>query len=137
MSQAIAYSHSFPLPWDVNREDRQKLKVWLMWVMLVVLAVGLPMPWLPVPEVERQDLETLPPQLARILQEKPKPVIPPPPPTSNNQRFHRQPLESPLSGTTPQLFSVSVATIFSSFVVCITASGGNPWSASIVSRRSL
>ncbi|MCZ6712297.1 MAG: AgmX/PglI C-terminal domain-containing protein [Gammaproteobacteria bacterium] len=80
MSQAIAYSHPFPLPWDINREDRKKLKAWLMWVLLAMFIVGGPMPWLPVPEVERKDLETLPPQLARILQEKPKPVIPPPPP---------------------------------------------------------
>ena len=80
MSQAIAYSHPFPLPWDINREDRKKLKAWLMWVLLALFIVGGPMPWLPVPEVERKDLETLPPQLARILQEKPKPVIPPPPP---------------------------------------------------------
>ena len=79
MTHAIAYSHSFPLPWDVNREDRKKLQAWLMWVLLGVLIVGVPMPWLPMPEIEREELEQLPPQLARIL-EKIEPVIPPPPP---------------------------------------------------------
>ena len=80
MTHAIAYSHSFPLPWDVGREDRKKLQAWLMWVLLGVFIVGAPMPWLPLPEIEREELEQLPPQLARILMEKVEPVIPPPPP---------------------------------------------------------
>ncbi|MCZ6655714.1 MAG: AgmX/PglI C-terminal domain-containing protein [Gammaproteobacteria bacterium] len=80
MTHAIAYSHSFPLPWDVGREDRKKLQAWLMWVLLGVFIVGVPMPWLPLPEIEREELERLPPQLARILLEKVEPVIPPPPP---------------------------------------------------------
>ncbi len=79
MTHAIAYSHSFPLPWDVGREDRKKLQAWLMWVLLGVFIVGVPMPWLPMPEIQREELEQLPPQLARIL-EKVEPVIPPPPP---------------------------------------------------------
>ncbi len=79
MTHAIAYSHSFPLPWDVGREDRKKLQAWLMWVLLGVFIVGVPMPWLPLPEIQREELEQLPPQLARIL-EKVEPVIPPPPP---------------------------------------------------------
>lgn len=92
MSHAIAYySHPFPLPWDINREDRKKLKAWLLWVLLALFIVGGPMPWLPVPEVERKDLETLPPQLARILQEKPEPVIPPPPPPPPEVKEEAQP----------------------------------------------
>ena len=38
------------------------------------------MPWLVLPEIEREELEALPPQLARIVLEKPKPKPPPPPP---------------------------------------------------------
>lgn len=101
MSQAIAYSHPFPLPWDINREDRKKLKAWLMWVLLALFIVGGPMPWLPVPEVERKDLETLPPQLARILQEKPKPVIPPPPPPPEVKEEAPKPEEKPVPKEEP------------------------------------
>jgi outer membrane biosynthesis protein TonB len=46
-----------------------------------LLLVGLPMPFLTLPEVDREELEQLPPQLARIMLDKPKPKpIPPPPP---------------------------------------------------------
>jgi protein TonB len=41
---------------------------------------GLIVPWLTLPEVKREDLERIPPQLARIVREKPPVVIPPPPP---------------------------------------------------------
>lgn len=70
----------FNLPWDQNRQDRRNLRKWLTIIMLVVFTLGVAMPWLPVPEVDRQELEELPPQLARIMLEKPEPVIPPPPP---------------------------------------------------------
>lgn len=76
----LVYVHEFNLPWDLNREDIRKFRRWLT-IMLVTIAIGgLVIPWLPVPEVEREKLEELPPQLARILQEKRAPVPPPPPP---------------------------------------------------------
>jgi protein TonB len=50
-------------------------------ICLASIAVaGLLLPLLPVPEVEREDLEQLPAQLARIVLEKSVHVIPPPPP---------------------------------------------------------
>lgn len=70
----------FNLPWDLDRQDRRTLRKWLTVFMAVILIFGVAMPWLPVPEVDRQELEELPPQLARIMLEKPEPVIPPPPP---------------------------------------------------------
>jgi periplasmic protein TonB len=42
-------------------------------------------PLLTLPEVEREALEELPPQLARIVLEKPAPVIPPPPPVVKDE----------------------------------------------------
>jgi periplasmic protein TonB len=76
----IAYAPQFDLPWDINREDARKFNRWLMICVLSIAVGGIVIPWLPVPETDRETLEELPPQLARIVLEKPKPVIPPPPP---------------------------------------------------------
>ena len=48
-------------------------------VLTIVVGGGI-IPWLPVPEADRQELEALPPALARIVLEKPEPAPPPPPP---------------------------------------------------------
>lgn len=80
MSTMIAKVHDFDLPWDNQRSDRKVLKSWMVICLGVLLVVGLPMPFLTLPEVEREELEALPPQLARIVMEQPKPKPPPPPP---------------------------------------------------------
>jgi outer membrane biosynthesis protein TonB len=80
MPRAVVAAPEFALPWDNHSRDRRSLNRWLKICFLVLLVIGLPMPWLSLPEVERRELEELPPQLARIVLEKPKPAIPPPPP---------------------------------------------------------
>jgi outer membrane biosynthesis protein TonB len=75
-----AYIWDFALPWETGREDVKRLQRYLLICVALVVVLGGVIPWLPVPEVERVELEELPPQLARILLEKPKPVPPPPPP---------------------------------------------------------
>ena len=80
MSTMMAKVHDFDLPWDNQRSDRKVLKSWMVICLGVLLVVGLPMPFLTLPEVEREELEALPPQLARIVMEQPKPKPPPPPP---------------------------------------------------------
>ena len=80
-AQALtAFVHDFDLPWDSDRADRKSLRLWMRWCVGMVLVMGIVLPLLPVPEVEREELEALPPQLARIVLEKPKPVPPPPVP---------------------------------------------------------
>ena len=81
MSQVpFAVVRDFALPWEGKRADREALKKWLSVCFGILLVVGLPMPWLILPEVERSELEELPPTLAKVVLEKPKPRIPPPPP---------------------------------------------------------
>ena len=75
----IYHPGGFSLPWDVGGEDRQRFKRWLTICLLLVSVSGAVMPFLPVPEVSREEQESLPPQLARIVMERPKPVFPPPP----------------------------------------------------------
>jgi len=80
MTVMMARVQDFALPWEHARPDRQRLKYWLTICLSVVLVTGVVMPWLTLPEVERQELEELPPQLARIVMNKPEVKIPPPPP---------------------------------------------------------
>lgn len=77
MSASVAMP-VFGMPWDIARADVQRFKGWLRGCLAAVLCVGLIMPWLTVPQMDRAEKEALPPALARILLEKPE--IPPPPP---------------------------------------------------------
>ncbi len=74
-----AHAHDFSLPWENASSDRIIFKKWLMGSLAFVLVIGLVMPWLVLPEIERAELEQLPPQLARIVLEKPVLKIPPEP----------------------------------------------------------
>ncbi len=67
------------LPWDDGRADARRFRRWLVSVGVPVLILIVLIPWLPLPEVEREELEELPPELARIVLEKTEPEIPPPP----------------------------------------------------------
>lgn len=76
----LAVGPQFALPWDIDRDDIRKFNRLLLACVMIIAVGGGVIPWLPVPEVDRQELEELPPQLARIVLEKPEPVVPPPPP---------------------------------------------------------
>ncbi len=75
----VMYQYDYSLPWETGRDDVKRLKKWLFGCLLIVFVFGIVMPWLPVPEIEREQLEALPPNLARIMLEKPEPVVVPPP----------------------------------------------------------
>ncbi len=70
----------FDLPWVTKRADRKRFRRLLIAFVAVTLGLGGVLPLLPLPEPDRAELEELPPQLARIMLEKPEIKIPPPPP---------------------------------------------------------
>ncbi|MGE3460894.1 MAG: AgmX/PglI C-terminal domain-containing protein [Pseudomonadales bacterium] len=76
----LIYMPEFRLPWDTDRQDAKNFNRYLTNQLLVILTAGVVIPRLPVPEVDRSELEELPPQLARIMLDKPEPVVVPPPP---------------------------------------------------------
>lgn len=81
MSAAYVYHpNAFSLPWTLGRDDTRRFRRWLTVCLAVIVLLGVAMPFLTLPEVSREEQEQLPPQLARIVMEKPKPVPPPPPP---------------------------------------------------------
>jgi outer membrane biosynthesis protein TonB len=95
MTTRLAYVHDFDLPWDNQRKDRRALRTWLSGCLTMIIAFGIGMPLLPVPEMEREELEELPPQLARIVLDKPEPKIPPPPPPKEEVKEEPEPKEEP------------------------------------------
>lgn len=80
MTAAVYHPNAFALPWALGRDDRRQFRKWLSVCLLVVGAAGMVLPFLTLPEISREEQEALPPQLARIVMEKPRPVVPPPPP---------------------------------------------------------
>jgi periplasmic protein TonB len=76
---AITFNQ-YDLPWTVGTVERRRFNRLLGCCLGMVVVFGLILPWLTLPEVKREELEQLPPQLARIVREKPPVVVPPPPP---------------------------------------------------------
>ena len=72
MTTATLYVHEFNLPWDDNRTDAKKLRRYLAIFLVSICVAGAVIPWLSLPVVDREELEELPPQLARIMLEKPE-----------------------------------------------------------------
>jgi len=80
MSSAYVYhANAFSLPWALGQDDTRRFRRWLTVCLAAIALLGVAMPFLTLPEVSREEQEQLPPQLARIVMEKPKPVPPPPP----------------------------------------------------------
>jgi protein TonB len=72
--------NQYDLPWTVGTAEQRRFSRLLQFCLGLVVVFGVIVPWLTLPEVKREELEQLPPQLARIVREKPPVVIPPPPP---------------------------------------------------------
>jgi outer membrane biosynthesis protein TonB len=87
----VYHPNAFALPWALGREDSRVFKRWMSTCLLVVGVVGMIVPFLTLPEVSREEQEALPPQLARIVMEKPKPVPPPPPPKQEEVKEEPKP----------------------------------------------
>ena len=64
---------SMPLPWSQDSSENRRFAVILALLLIVFVPLALVIPRLTVPEPTRQEQETVPPQLARLVQ-PPKPV---------------------------------------------------------------
>lgn len=73
------YYYSADLPWTVSEEEQERFRRILKRVFLFVLTLGLLMPFLPVPKIERQEMEQLPPRLAKLILDHQE-IKPPAPP---------------------------------------------------------
>ena len=74
----IPYYREFELPWSSDSGQERKFRRLLLIVMLAIAALGLIWPFLPTPQPDPNEIEEIPPRIAKLLlQDKPPP--PPPP----------------------------------------------------------
>ncbi len=76
---AVAYYHSHVLPWTVLPEESKRFKKIVQLVLFCFVVLGLVIPVIPVPEIDRTKQQEIPPRLAKLILEKkkpkPKPII--------------------------------------------------------------
>jgi protein TonB len=75
----IAFN-DFILPWEATRKEDERFKKILKHLLLVFLLLSLVFPWLPLPQIEREVAEKIPPVLAKVLLKQRLPAQPSPPP---------------------------------------------------------
>lgn len=90
MSQ-IVFHFGEGLPWDRAAEDEKRFRKIVSAFLVLFLAFVLVMPNIPVPEKKREQAETVPPRLAKLVMEKKKP--PPPPPPKEEKKEEEKPKE--------------------------------------------
>src|SRR5882724_1559074 len=73
----VSFRHAV-LPWTVAEDDERRFKRIAKRVIAVCALIFLLMPWIPTPKEDRNSVQELPPQFAKLLLES-KPVPPPPP----------------------------------------------------------
>jgi outer membrane biosynthesis protein TonB len=78
---AYALYHSAELPWALSEEEQRRFRKILRRVATVCLLLALIIPFLPVPQIEREQAERLPPRLAKLVLERGEARKQPPAPT--------------------------------------------------------
>ena len=78
---AIAFD-DFGLPWEATRKEDERFRRILKRLLLLFLLLAILFPWLPIPHIERERPEIIPPPMAKLIihQKLPAPPAPPPPP---------------------------------------------------------
>ncbi len=70
---SVLMYRSFILPWTRLEEDDGRLKKIVTIILALAVVFSVVIPWIPVPEVDKDKIEDLPPRLAQLLLEKQKP----------------------------------------------------------------
>lgn len=95
--------HAGELPWTGLAQDEYRFRAIFAGLVIALMAIASIIPFLSLPQVSRQDLETVPPRLAKIILEqraqvkppepKPQPqaTLPPPPPPTGIERPKPEP----------------------------------------------
>lgn len=71
--------NDFVLPWEATRKEDERYRKILKRLLLLFLLFALVFPWLPLPEIQREEVERIPPTLAKVLLQQKVPAPPPPP----------------------------------------------------------
>jgi outer membrane biosynthesis protein TonB len=79
MTTATMLLNDFVLPWEATRKEDERFRKTLKRLLLVFLLLAIVFPWLPLPEIEREQAEIVPPTLAKVILQQKLPAPPPPP----------------------------------------------------------
>lgn len=79
MAVAESFYHSAYLPWTVSEEEQRRFRRTVFGVFLFCLLFAVVMPFLPVPQVDREKAERVPPRLAKLVLERKQEAKPPVP----------------------------------------------------------
>ena len=69
MSVSFNYYNDPVLPWTSTRNDERFLRI-TKWVLIIFIAIGIIIPWLPSPEAEKKPLKQVAPRLAKLITQK-------------------------------------------------------------------
>ena len=69
MSASFNYMYEPVFPWSSTRNDERFYKI-AKWMLIVFIAIGAVIPWLPSPEQERKQLKQVSPRLAKLITQK-------------------------------------------------------------------
>lgn len=67
---AYGLYHSAELPWALSEEEQRRFRKILRRIGIICLLLALIVPFLPVPQIEREQAERLPPRLAKLVLER-------------------------------------------------------------------
>lgn len=85
---------TYALPWDIAGEDNERLRGIAKRVLIATLVLTVLLSLLPIPEIDRDEAERVPPRFAKLMLDKPKP--PPPPPVVQTKPEEPKPEEPKL-----------------------------------------
>lgn len=79
MTAAVFY-HTPDLAWTTSEEEDKRFRKIVRWMLLLFLLFAIAIPFLPLPELKRDEAEKVPPRLAKFIlereKERPKPKAP-------------------------------------------------------------
>lgn len=76
----IPYYREYRLPWTGNTGQERKFRRLLAIIFGVTFFLGVVWPWIPTPAVDPNEMEEIPPRIAKLLLEQAPPPPPPPKP---------------------------------------------------------
>jgi outer membrane biosynthesis protein TonB len=92
---AVIVTPNLELPWSSSQEEDKRFWRVLSALCVPLLILSIAIPFIPLPEPKREELEQLPPQLARVVIEKKELPKPPPPPPEEKKPEEKKPEPKP------------------------------------------
>lgn len=92
---AVAYYRTLDLPWNLSDEAEQRFRRVLIGTFLFFLVFSVAIPYLPITKQPEDEVETIPPRLAKLIIERKQPPPPPPKPKVEEKKPEPKAEEKP------------------------------------------